>query len=211
MPQSPIPRPPFPRILDLAERVVLAVLFSFFAWTLLRSFLEDGNILSLMLLVSEGAVVVFLLIRRSTGDISVRPVDWLIALFGTALPLLAKPIEGASLVPPVICALLMLVGISLQIAAKFTLRRSFGIVAANRGVKVNGPYRFVRHPMYAGYVLTHIGFVLANPALMNVAIYLLAFCFQLGRILAEENVLSRDPAYQDFRASVPYRLVPGIF
>ena len=56
-------------------------------------------------------------------------------------------------------------GFVLQLSAKLTLRRSFGVVAANRGVKASGPYRLVRHPMYAGYALTHVGFLLAGPNL----------------------------------------------
>ncbi|KKB79763.1 hypothetical protein VW35_04445 [Devosia soli] len=210
MPQSHNAEPSVPAVLDIVERAVLAVMFSFFAWGLLRSFLDTGNFLSLMLLVSEGAVVVFVLIRRPTGEISIRPIDWAIAFIGTALPLFAKP-DGEPLVAPLFCAIVMLFGISLQLAAKLTLRRSFGVVAANRGVKVSGPYRFVRHPMYAGYVLTHIGFLLANPAFANLAVYVAAFGCQLARILAEENILSRDPAYRDFAQSVRYRLLPGIF
>lgn len=197
--------------LDIAERAVLTVLFSFFAWSLLHSFIDDGNLISLMLLVSEGLVVVFLLIRRSTIDISIRPRDWLLAFCGTGLPLLAQPAQAGSLLPPLACGLIMLAGITLQVSAKLILRRSFGIVAANRGVKVGGPYRFVRHPMYAGYVLAQIGFLLANPTLWNAIIYGLATVFQIGRILAEEAVLSRDQAYRDFRTAVPYRLLPGIF
>ncbi len=34
---------------------------------------------------------------------------------------------------------------------KVLLGLSFGVVAANRGVKIGGPYSFIRHPMYAGY------------------------------------------------------------
>lgn len=211
MQHKPTVGPNFATALDLIERAVLCVLFSVFAWTILHSVIEERNFLSLLLLVSESAVVFFVLIRRPTGDISIRPVDWFVALAGTALPLLAQPFEGAPLAPPILCGLIMIFGILLQIAAKFTLRRSFGVIAANRGVKIDGPYRFVRHPMYAGYVLTQIGFLLANPLLWNLAIYAVGFGFQLCRILAEENVLRRDPAYQDFASSVRYRLLPGVF
>src|SRR3712207_5654835 len=106
---------------------------------------------------------------------------------------------------------LMLAGFMLQIAAKMTLRRSFGVVAANRGVKVGGPYRVIRHPMYAGYLLTQIGFLLTNPSVWNASIYAIALGFQISRILAEERVLSRDASYRAFTAAVPYRLAPGIF
>jgi len=105
----------------------------------------------------------------------------------------------------------MLAGFAAQIAAKLTLRRSFGIVAANRGIKVGGPYRIIRHPMYAGYLLTHVGFLLSNPSLWNSSIYLIGFGFQLVRILAEERVLFQDKAYRVFAAQTRYRLRRGVF
>ena len=105
----------------------------------------------------------------------------------------------------------MLAGFAAQIAAKLTLRRSFGIVAANRGIKVGGPYRIIRHPMYAGYLLTHVGFLLFNPSLWNSRIYLIGFGFQLVRILAEERVLFQDTACRVFAAQTRYRLRRGVF
>jgi protein-S-isoprenylcysteine O-methyltransferase Ste14 len=197
--------------LDLAERTILVVLFGMMSWVFLRAWLETGDGISLMLLVSEGSVLVFVLIRRWAQDVSWRPADWLIAFAGTTVPLLARPTNVESPIPIVVCVLPMLVGFTLQIAAKLALARSFGLVAANRGVKVGGPYRIVRHPMYAGYLLTQIGFLLANPSTWNASVYTLAFCFQIRRIVAEELLLARDPAYRVFAIAVPHRLFPGVF
>ncbi|HEU4519631.1 MAG TPA: isoprenylcysteine carboxylmethyltransferase family protein [Microvirga sp.] len=212
--QPPSPEAPAGAALaaDLAERAVLAVFFSAMSWSFLRSWLEAGGVASLILLVSEASVVVMVLARRRTSAVSLSPAEWLIAFLGTAAPLLARPVEGgAFLVTPLVCVPLMLAGFAIQIAAKFTLRRSFGVVAANRGVKVGGPYRIVRHPMYAGYVLTQIGFLTVNPTPWNLAVYALAFGLQISRIRAEERILGRDAAYRAFAATVRYRLAPGIF
>jgi protein-S-isoprenylcysteine O-methyltransferase Ste14 len=65
--------------------------------------------------------------------------------------------------------------------------------------------------MYAGYMLSHVGFLLAAPSLWNAAVYAVAWAFLVARIYAEEQVLSEDPAYQAFKARVRYRLLPGIF
>ena len=105
----------------------------------------------------------------------------------------------------------MIAGFALQLSAKLTLRRSFGVVAANRGVKASGPYRLVRHPMYAGYALTHIGFLLAGPSLWNLALYGTVLTIAVRRIVAEERVLREDPAYRALAAKVRYRLLPGLF
>lgn len=199
-----------PFVLDVIERVVLAVFFSFLTWTFLRDWHETGNISFLILIVSEGSVVAFVLIRRFASDVSMRPGDWLLALLGSTAPLLVQPTGGEGSAPALLCVPLMLAGFAVQIAAKFTLRRSFGAVAANRGVKASGPYRLIRHPMYAGYFMTQIGFLLLNPSAWNTAIYAAGFAFQIGRILAEERVLGHDPKYREFASIVRYRLVPGV-
>lgn len=105
----------------------------------------------------------------------------------------------------------MTVGLVVSVAAKLTLRRSFGLVAANRGVIVSGPYRLVRHPMYAGYLMIHVGYLLSGPNAWNVFIYALTTGLQIVRILAEERVLKADPLYQQLCLKVRYRLVPLVF
>jgi protein-S-isoprenylcysteine O-methyltransferase Ste14 len=92
-----------------------------------------------------------------------------------------------------------------------TLWRSFGLVAANRGVVQTGPYRVVRHPIYSGYVVVYAAFILAYPSVRNLASELSATVLIVIRIIAEERVLSADPAYQAFKARVPFRLIPGLF
>jgi len=102
-------------------------------------------------------------------------------------------------------------GALIQLHAKLTLGLSFGCVPAHRGLKLAGPYRFVRHPMYAGYLIGHVAYLLINPTGWNVAIYALCYCLQIPRILTEERILGRDPAYRAFSQRVRYRLLPGIF
>ena len=82
---------------------------------------------------------------------------------------------------------------------------------ANRGVKLGGPYRYVRHPMYAGYLLCHVAFLLLNPSPWNLVVYALCDGLQVPRILAEERLLCRDGTYAAYRARVRWRLIPGVF
>jgi protein-S-isoprenylcysteine O-methyltransferase Ste14 len=198
------------QLLDAAERILVLGFYIYLSVRVLQSFLANANPVLLLLLLSEGFVVIFLILRRRTQDISLNPRDWLLAVGGTVGPLLVQP-GGAELVPGFVSILLMVFGISLQVMAKATLGRGFGIVPANRGVIIGGPYRVLRHPIYAGYLLTHIGFFLDNPSPWNAIIYLAVTGFQIARILAEEVLLSRDPSYRAFVGKVRYRLVPGIF
>jgi protein-S-isoprenylcysteine O-methyltransferase Ste14 len=199
------------RILEGAERGLVLGLYGWLVVRMVAAYLAEGSVANLTLLPSEGLVVAFMLIRRTTRDISVRPADWLLAFGATAAALLADPGIGRALVPPAAGAILMLMGLLVQVHAKLVLGRSFGCVAANRGLKLAGPYRFVRHPMYAGYLLTHVAFFLMNPTGWNLAVYGICYGLQVPRLLAEERLLRRDTCYASYMAAVRYRLIPGVF
>lgn len=96
----------------------------------------------------------------------------------------------------------------IHLTAKLTLRRSFGVVAANRGLKTSGIYALVRHPMYLGYFISHVGLVLAVPSVWNLIIYGLTWTCLIVRIKSEERVLAKEAEYQAYRAKVRYRLIP---
>ena len=49
-----------------------------------------------------------------------------------------------------------------------------------------------RHPIYTGYLITHVGFLLAHPTPWNVAVILIADTALILRALMEERVLSAD-------------------
>ena len=197
------------RLMDYGERLILSVLFAAFLIRIAPSL--AGAPFNWALVASESLVVVFVLIRRPAAEVSTRPADWVFGMLGTLLPLLVKPGGAAMIGPPALTAFFMLVGLMISIWAKIALQRSFGIAAANRGVIESGPYRLVRHPMYAGYILVQVGFLLGNPSLWNLGVYGAALVFQVARILAEERLLSADPAYVELKKRVRFRLLPPVF
>lgn len=196
-----------PARLDRLEQVAIALLWVF----LVRRVIGSPNPFAPLVLITETSVVVFALIRRPTQAISIRLGDWLLAITATAAPLMIQP--GADLWPALepLGFALVLLGNSFQLWAKLFLRRSFGIAPANRGIKQNGPYRFVRHPMYAGYLAAHIGIMVLMPSWLNLIIYAIGWSAQILRLQAEERLLGQDPAYQTYAAQVRWRLVPGVF
>jgi protein-S-isoprenylcysteine O-methyltransferase Ste14 len=200
-----------PTTLDLIEKVVVSCLLGVLTARMVPSAMSAGSILPIILLGSEALVVAFILLRRRTHDISLNWRDWTFGFAGTVAPLLAMPPSDNPVLPVAACGALMGLGFCLNLSAKLTLRRSFGVVAANRGVKVGGPYRMIRHPMYAGYALTQIGFLLSGPTLWNFGLYGLAISIQIARIRAEERILNNDPAYCAMSERVRYRLVPFVF
>ncbi len=196
-----------PAVLDRAEQIVVLALWAVMVWRVFHS----PNPAAPLLLLSETAVVLFTLIRRSTGNISMNFGDWLLAITATAAPLMIVP-QANDLPLLAIPGVIFVFGGNLwQAAAKLALRRSFGIAPANRGVKVGGVYRFMRHPMYAGYLIVHLGILMLMFSPLNLLIYAIGWWAQVKRLLAEERLLSADPAYRAYQAQVRWRLVPGLF
>ena len=195
------------RALDLGERAFSILLFAALVARLapgLASRPWNG-----LLLASEGLVVLFMVFRRRPELVSSRPLDWLAAFIGTA-PLLVQP-GGQPLAPPAVGVFLIFFGLIVSIWAKVTLRGSFGLAAANRGLVGAGPYGLVRHPMYAGYLLTYAGFLLLNPLPWNAGVYLITASLLVYRVVAEERLLAEDADYLAFMGRVRYRLAPGLF
>ena len=190
---------------DGLERVVITTLFAWLTWRIAGSL--STNAWNLIFLLGEGAVAVMVLLRRSTEQISLKPQDWLIGFAGTSLPMLLIPTDQG-IASGVI---FLLVGVLLALVAKLSLRRSFGIVAANRGVKASGIYRAVRHPMYLGYFIAYVGTFMLNPSLFNLGLLTLWAGCQIYRIHAEERILMQDPAYQALALQTRYRLLPFVY
>jgi protein-S-isoprenylcysteine O-methyltransferase Ste14 len=197
--------------LDAFERLLVLAFYVWLVWRILRHYLSEGGIANLALLPSEGLVVFFVLIRRRPTVVSRRWAEWLIALGATCSVMLSTPGICDPFLPAAVGVVLMVCGMVVQVHAKIVLGRSFGCVPAHRGLKKSGPYMFVRHPMYAGYLLTHVAFLALNPTIWNLIVYLVCYSLQIPRILTEERLLLRDPEYRLYQAVVRYRLIPGLY
>ena len=205
------------RVLDTFERVAILILFGSFLQALIVSigtsirFGQSVVIGDLMLLITETMMVVLVMFRRGAKNLSMRPGDWALAFSATCLSLLARPFPGQSHSWDKVAIVLTILGLSTQLISKFTLGRRFGVVAANRGLCMSGPYRLVRHPIYMGYVLLHTGFFLLNPTIWNLCVFATLYTIKIPRILAEERLLGQDPEYQQYMQKVRSRLIPGVF
>ncbi len=189
-----------------AERIALLLMSGSVIWRMLPQFTLHPQVV--LVLVGELAAVFFLLIQRK-GTWSSSFYTTSIAFLGTGAALMVYPI-GVELAPAWITFPLIMCGTAITILAKFSLRRSFGLIPANRGVKVGGAYRFVRHPMYTGYVLNHVGFLLVFFSAWNLAVYLVAWLLLYLRAIEEEKFLLQDPQYVDYASKVKARMIPGL-
>lgn len=197
--------------MDIFEKILLLIGYIFFLIRIVTDMLHSGSTSNLIYFFDQTIIVIFLLIRRQANSISHNYADWFLGLISTFLPLLIVPAPKTDATLTLVSTLIMLIGIVIHLTAKLILRRSFGVVAANRGVKIEGPYRLVRHPMYLGYMILQFGFLLTGWNTYNVMIIAICWILFVYRMIAEEKILLEDTMYQAFSAKVKYRLIPGIY
>ena len=192
------------------SRVLIGTLFLALAWRLLGDFLETSRATDLLLLVGEALVVVLTCLRRPASVVDRRAVVRLVTAVSMTLPLLSEPTRLTPIIPEAAAAMLLGLGLLVVVGGKMSLGYSFGLLPANRGVMERGLYRIVRHPIYLGYLLTHIPFLAAHPSAWNAAVLLVGDAALIVRALYEEETLGRDPQYVRYCQTVKWRLVPGI-
>jgi protein-S-isoprenylcysteine O-methyltransferase Ste14 len=79
---------------------------------------------------------------------------------------------------------------ALTIWGLWTLRYSFSITVEARALVMNGPYRWVRHPVYLGEILTAFAVTIWRFSVLNIVIFILFVIIQLLRAKWEEVKLS---------------------
>jgi protein-S-isoprenylcysteine O-methyltransferase Ste14 len=204
-------RLPSERVRELLARACIIVLFTLLSLNLLSDFLRTGHVTGLLLLAGEALVVVLTIVRRRARLVDRSVAAAVMTTLSLAGPPLLRAAAVPALAPDALTAIVSAFGLIVVIVGKITLGRSFGVAPANRGVVVRGPYLVVRHPIYTGYLITHIGFLLANPSPRNIGILLVADAALVVRALMEERVLKADAEYQGYCQRVGWHLVPGVF
>jgi protein-S-isoprenylcysteine O-methyltransferase Ste14 len=87
-------------------------------------------------------------------------------------------------------------------------------IQLDRGHQVcdSGPYRFVRHPGYAGNALPLPGMVMAFSSLWAIIPVAVALVIIVIRTALEDRTLQAElPGYHEYAGRVHYRLLPGIW
>lgn len=184
---------------------LLLLTASYINWT------ETGQLSSLGLAAVNAVICFLFLTRRMSTELSDRGADYVVAFLTVALAMFMRPHPSGNQVLVTVSLPFKAVGIVGVLAALLSLGRSFGIVPANRGIKRQGLYRIVRHPIYASELIFHIGYLLGNASGRNLVVVILVTAGQVYRLLAEERLLRGDCTYRDYVKAVRYRLIPGVF
>lgn len=178
-----------------------------YAW-----WIDPSRWTALLLLVSEGYTLMMILLARRAIQRDLAPVAMVATICATCSVVLLAPDGTLRLASEGVGAAFQLASLAWVLVAKIVLGRSFGLLPAQRGLVMAGPYRLVRHPIYFGYLIGHIGFLLVNFSWRNAAVLVLLYVAQVVRIQREEAMLAAsDVNYRRYQQRVRWRLLPLVY
>lgn len=205
-------------------RVVVCVLFAFSAFltagrgaVVLRG---GGSLaasaLELSCVVATLAFCLFVLrayLRRGPAAATdSNPLVWLVAPVATMLPFVipALPVAAHSSARTAVALVLILAGTAWSVWSVRHLATNLSIVPQARAAVTTGPYRLVRHPLYAGEVLAVTGMAVRGWHWSHAVLVLALLLLQSYRAVREEGLLRREVAGYEAYAARTWRIVPGL-
>jgi protein-S-isoprenylcysteine O-methyltransferase Ste14 len=160
------------------------------------------------------ALVIFCYLRRgpaatTSGSVTAHAAAVVATWLPFALPLLRGAPPGAA--RQAVADLLLVLGTTWAVWSLHFLGRNVSVLAQARGLAERGPYRWVRHPLYLGEIMSSLGIAMAVNSLAAVGIWVVLCGLQVYRALREEQVLLQAlPGYRGYRSRTA-ALVPGLF
>jgi protein-S-isoprenylcysteine O-methyltransferase Ste14 len=171
-----------------------------------------GSLISFLLVAQFGIAGILLVFRRRQEHRQVPRYVNLLAWLSAVLPLLLRAASAISLFNMAVVFGMIAPGLLLALWALVAMGRVFGIAPAYRGLVMRGPYLLLRHPMYAGELLSFIGTLILSFNLWNAGILLVFLLSVLWRIRWEETILTyHNLTYQTYAEKTKWRLIPLIW
>jgi protein-S-isoprenylcysteine O-methyltransferase Ste14 len=173
-------------------------------------FRETKQVATLLLCAMNALLVVFYVRRRRATEVG---TSWKVVVvanlgtFGNFLYQNGDLVHAAAYWPTMV---VMTGALVVSVGAFLSLGRSWGIIPANRGVKTGGLYRFVRHPIYASYIVFDVAYVLCSFTWRNLAVAATITLILYARARYEEELLLHDPEYAAYAKRTRYMLIPGV-
>ena len=147
--------------------------------------------------------------RATTSSVTARAA----AVAATWAPFVIPWLHGASPGPmwQGVSDVLLLAGTAWAVWSLRSLGRNLSVIAQVRDVADGGPYRWIRHPLYAGEIVSTLGLAIAAHSLAAMAVWLGICALQAYRAVREEQLLLAVlPGYGAYRIRTA-ALLPGIF
>ena len=159
-------------------------------------------------------LIIWCYVRRGKATASSRSLTAHVAAVAATVMPFAFPLLRA--VPPGVGTqltsdALLVAGTTWSVWALRSLGRNLSVLAQARGLADRGPYRWVRHPLYTGELVSALGLAIAAGTLAAAVTWVVLCLLQGYRAVREEQVLLRAlPEYPSYRGRTA-ALLPGLF
>ena len=193
---------------SIAINVAMVVLLALFVLSNIKAYDTTGNIGYVLVAINMGLYVGLYAIRERAEASSSSPLDWGVAFSAAFIGTLLRPATPLNIG---IGDTLIGIGIATNIVSVLFLNRSLSLVPGIRTIKMAGPYRLLRHPMYSSEIVVMIGYLLVNLSVINTAIVLSNIVLMLVRIDREELFLSRNAGYRAYATKTRWKLLPFVY
>lgn len=148
---------------------------------------QTGLLFFLLLVIRDFVASFFFLKRKPSSTRSSFKIT-VLAYVSAFMPLLYFSSDNeASKAILMTSDLLSILGFLIVALATIELGTSIGISPAKRDFVQTGIYRYIKHPMYLGYVVSEIGLVILNP--LNAALFAFSLSLYIFRAKSENKVL----------------------
>lgn len=144
---------------------------------------QQTQLIFFLLLVLRDFAAGYFFLKRNPAYSKGPKFLTVLAYLSSAMPLLYLDSTVSSKALFLASDLLAIVGFLIVVLATVELGTSIGISPANRGVIHSGIYRYIKHPMYSGYVVSELGLVILNP--LNAALFAISVALYVSRARAE--------------------------
>lgn len=137
----------------------------------------------------------------------------ILAVFGAnaAIIFLALPRVELSPLLNVVSSVLIIGGSVGAVIVASRLGRAFSVLPQARSLVTEGPYRFVRHPLYVAEQVATFGIMWQFQQPWALMVALLSLAAQFPRMHYEEQILAQTfPSYRAY-AERTARLIPGVY
>jgi protein-S-isoprenylcysteine O-methyltransferase Ste14 len=159
-------------------------------------------------------LIIWCYLRRGPATATTRSVTARVAAVAATLTPFAFPLlhgAPAGVGRQSVADGLLVAGTGWALWSLRCLGRNLSVFAQARELADGGPYRWIRHPLYAGEIVSSLGLALAAGTVAALALWLALCAMQGYRVLREEQLLLQAlPQYRSYRSRTA-ALFPGLF
>jgi protein-S-isoprenylcysteine O-methyltransferase Ste14 len=195
------------------DRTVAVLAVMPFVYEVIRIMMRgEMNISRASIVIQFLVIIATMVFRTPPVRVTPNPFYWLLAFavtyYGLFVAVFAQ--RGTAFVPLAVSDSISILALIVGVYARLSLGRSIGFVPAQRDIITGGAYRFVRHPIYTGLILSYIGFSFRMFSLRNVTMSVIVIGLIVLKSFIEEGFLQKAPEYANYLERVRWRWFPWL-